>query len=128
MNFLKCLLTGSLSLGLLVAGLFYQIEWAANIGMFYVWFVICLGFVGIFIFTSCIIFGSKEFYDGQRDKMAEYSIATIILSKCVAIATIGILVSTGHFIAGAIFTFNFIVLWILRSVIDGVIDKNAAKA
>lgn len=124
---MKVLLTGSLSIGLLVAGLFYQIEWAANIGLFYVWFVILLGFVAIFVFTVGIIVGGKEFYDGQKREYSKYSIITKIFSKCVAFATIGILISTGHFIAGSFFTFNFVVLWILQSIINGVIKKDVGK-
>lgn len=120
MKFLKTLFTGSIVTGLLYAGLIMKLEWAANLSLFVVWLLVCLGgllilFFIIFLAIDDTVFkktGNAEKYIDSRGFLSK------LVGRSLVVCNIIMLVSNGYFVVGAFYTFNFIAMMILHSCLE----------
>ena len=120
MKFLKTLFTGGIITGMLYAGLIMKLEWATNLSIFMVWALLCIGGLIILMFLAFLIVddsvfnknGNAETYINSRGFFTKF------VGRSLVICNIIMLVSNGYFVAGAFYTFNFIVLMILYSCLE----------
>ena len=119
-KFLKTLFTGGIVTAMLYAGLITKLEWATNLSLFMVWLLICLGGIIIVMFLLFLIVddavfnktGNAENYVDSRGFLTKF------VGRSLVVCNIIILVSNGYFVAGAFYTFNFIVMMILYSCLE----------
>lgn len=117
LNFLKTLFTGSIVTGILYAGLIMNLEWAANLSLFMVWLLVCIGgLIIVMLLVFLVIDDSAFIKNGNAERFVEpRSFFSKLVGRSLVVCNIIILVSNGYFVAGAFYTFIFIAILILHA-------------
>lgn len=117
MKSLKTLFTSCVISGMLYAGLFMDNEGALNIGLFLIWGMLFIGAVGMLFFTIFLVADDDTFKTKAcPEKYVEpRGFTDKIVARTFIICNIGMLVASGYFVTGGLYTFNWIVILILHS-------------
>lgn len=110
----KTVLNSVLLSGLLYAGLFMNIEWALNVGLFLVWLIIILGFFACCLFSLFLLADDTLFKKEIKSEVYETTGFMKYINRFIAVCNIGMLVASGYFVAGALWAFVMITINVLR--------------
>lgn len=119
MKFLKTLFTGSIVTVILYTGLIMKVEWAANLSLFVVWLIVCIGsLLSLMLIAFLVIDDSVFNKNGNAERFAEpRHFLSKFIGRSLVVCNIIMLVANGYFVAGAFYTSISIATMILHSCV-----------